>query len=151
MTECNALHICTVCGLPLQVGEFPCVLTPKPHGRGAFTNFKDDIPGGLVVENYGPHPIRFDSHSERRAYMKAHGLREKERFSPMPGTDKDPQGIPNPAGYVDAYTLENARILLSRTKKVTAAEFDGSKVLVNITSEVVDDAERVKHAVIHGR
>lgn len=76
--------------------------------------FRDEIPGGQTFENYGPHPITFYSHSERRAYMAAHGLREREKFAPMPGTDKDPQGIPNPKGYMDPKTLENAAILLSR-------------------------------------
>jgi hypothetical protein len=76
--------------------------------------FRDEIPGGVTVENYGPQPMTFYSHSERRAYMRANGLHERETFAPMPGTDKDPQGIPNPKGYMDPQTLENARILISR-------------------------------------
>lgn len=38
--------------------------------------FQDHVPGGLVVENLAATPLRFDSHSEKRAYMKAHGIRE---------------------------------------------------------------------------
>lgn len=75
---------------------------------------RDEIPGGLTVENYGPNPITFYSHSERRAYMKAHGLHEIEKFCPMPGTDIDPQGIPNPKGYMDKQTMENGAILMTR-------------------------------------
>lgn len=78
------------------------------------STFRDEIPGGLTVENYGRNPITFYSHSERRAYMAQHGLHERDKWSPMPGTNKDPQGIPNPAGYMDAKTLENAAILISR-------------------------------------
>ena len=29
-----------------------------------------------IVENLAPTPLRFDSHSAKRAYMKAHGIRE---------------------------------------------------------------------------
>jgi hypothetical protein len=25
--------VCTVCGLPIAVGEFPCISAPRPHGR----------------------------------------------------------------------------------------------------------------------
>lgn len=25
--------ICTVCGLPLEIGDYPCVLTTRPHGK----------------------------------------------------------------------------------------------------------------------
>lgn len=56
--------------------------------------------------------------------MKANGLQEKEKFCPMPGSDKDPQGIPNPKGYMDPQTLENARILLSRSGAPKDPEFD---------------------------
>lgn len=103
--------LCDACGQKLQIGDWPTC----PHGqKGGYTNFKDDIPGGITVENYGPKPMTFYSHSERRRYMQEHGLQEREKFSPLPGTDKDPQGIPNPAGYMDPQTLENARILISR-------------------------------------
>jgi hypothetical protein len=88
---------CEKCHLALTIGDWPYC----PHGRAALVTVPDDIPGGVVVENYGPHPMRFDSHSERRRYMKQHGLRETERFAPLPGTDRDPQGIPNPNGYRD--------------------------------------------------
>src|SRR5262245_3070567 len=57
------------------------------------TPFRDEIPGGIELENYGAKPMTFYSHSERRAYMEKAGLREKEKFAPFPGTDKDPAGI----------------------------------------------------------
>lgn len=46
--------------------------------------------------------------------MKEQGLYERETFAPMPGTDKDPQGIPNPAGYVDDVTMRNRAELFLR-------------------------------------
>lgn len=111
---------CEKCGAELAVGDWPFC----PHGRvGGYASFKDDIPGGLVVENYGPQPMRFDSHSERRRYMKEQGLQEREKWSPTPGTDKDPAGIPNPAGYMDPQTLANATELICRNGRATP-EFD---------------------------
>lgn len=102
---------CSKCGHTMESGDYPFC----PHGKAETSMIvSDGIPGGITLENYGPKPVTFYSHSERRRYMEAHGLREMERFSPTPGTDKDPAGIPNPAGYMDPYTRENARILLSR-------------------------------------
>jgi hypothetical protein len=125
---------CDRCGQVLVVGDYPYC----PHGRSKLAIERDEIPGGVTVENYGPHPITFYSHSERRAYMKAHGLVEREKFSPLPGTDVDPAGIPNPAGYKDEKTLENGAALLLRQQKQTAEpEYDpvaaGELILFNST------------------
>lgn len=87
--------ICEKCGAELRVGDYPFC----PHGIGMTGRIHDDIPGGMWLENYGPHPVFVRSHTERRAIMQAQGIREKEEFAPMPGTDRDAQGIPNPAGY----------------------------------------------------
>lgn len=124
-----------------------CVAAESYDINPATAIFRDEIPGGIICENYGPHPIRFDSHSERRRYMAAHGLREKEKFSPMPGTDKDPQGIPNPKGYVDPYTLAAAADLICRNGRKAA--FDGVKsgVLRNLNVEVIADAEEMRKAL----
>lgn len=48
--------------------------------------------------------------------MKEHGLKEREKWSPQPGTGRDPAGIPNPAGYVDPQTLLNATELILRAQ-----------------------------------
>lgn len=109
---------------------------------------RDEIPGGMVCENYGPTPVTFYSHSERRKYMGAHGLREKETFCPMPGTDRDPQGIPNPKGYVDPKTLENAAVLLTRQRGV---DWDGvaAGVLRDMTVTTVRNKEEMERALNH--
>lgn len=118
----NPLVLCPKCNHYIALGDWPFC----PHGRrGNFTNFRDEIPGGIVLENYGPKPMRFDSHSERRTFMAANGLSEIEKYCPFPGTDKDPMGIPNPAGYMDPYTLEQARILVSRQGEVKSDKVDG--------------------------
>lgn len=135
--------VCDVCSRLLAIGDHPFC----PHGRGMNSRMHDGIPGGVICENYGPTPIRFDSHSERRKYMEAHGLREKEQFCPAPGTDIDPQGIPNPDGFKDAQTLANAAALICRNGQATA--FDGveSGVLRNLTTEIVSDARRMSDAI----
>lgn len=124
----------------------PCVDALSGPAQTAPAVFRDDIPGGLTVENYGPQPITFYSHGERRRYMEAHGLHEKETFCPLPGTDKDPQGIPNPAGYVDAYTLAAGAALIARNGQ---KDWDGQEagVLRNLTSttETQQEAIRVQH------
>lgn len=132
---------CTKCGAAVGSGEYPFC----PHGVVELAMIeRDEIPGGIICENYGPHPIRFDSHSQRRRYMKEHGLHERGKFSPMPGTDIDPQGIPNPAGYMDPQTLENARVLLTRSGQ---SGHSGTLEFRNLTAETVVDAERMRDAL----
>lgn len=111
--------VCGKCGLLLQGDQWP--FCPHPSA-GSPMIIGDEIPGGIVVENYGPHPIRFDSYSAMETYRKANGLQLKEKFCPMPGTDIDPQGIPNPAGYMDPQTLENGKILMLRQQGAPAEE-----------------------------
>lgn len=107
--------ICGKCKLLIQEGQWPFCPHPPAHSS---MMIGDEIPGGIVVENYGPHPIRFDSYSAMAKYREAHGLYLIDKFCPMPGTDIDPQGIPNPAGYVDKQTLENGKELLLRAQKI---------------------------------
>lgn len=88
---------CDRCYVELRVGDFPFC----PHGHSRVVSVDDSIIGGITVDNYGPNPITFYSHAERRRYMAEHGLAERETWAPLPGTDTDPQGIPNPNGYRD--------------------------------------------------
>lgn len=123
----------------------PCPDCGGPTERlwlSGLATFRDDIPGGVVCENYGPEPIKFYSHSERRRYMKEHGLGEREKFCPTPGTDIDPRGIPNPKGYVDAQTLENARILICRNG-IATQEDKTEGVLVGFESGHLTDRDAI--------
>lgn len=99
-------------GQPAQFWCRPCHEGSKGWATGQTQNMRhDEIPGGMWLENYGPEPVKVYSHSERRAllntiqYDKTTGqpyvLTEKDNFAPMPGTDRDAQGIPNPNGYRD--------------------------------------------------
>ena len=58
---------------PTAHGLYRCPYEPRP---AVVRYFQDQVPGGLVVENLAPVPLMFDSHSEKRKYMKRHGIRE---------------------------------------------------------------------------
>jgi hypothetical protein len=94
---------CDRCGAALTIGDWPFC----PHGRGHGTAISDDIPGGQLIENLGPEPIRVYSESERRRLMHERGLRDFVRHVP---------GSPVTSNWDTpcATTLENARILVSR-------------------------------------
>ncbi len=118
----STLEMCPDCGEVLNIGDFPFC----PHGKGSGARIHDDIPGGLVLENYGPQPITVYSHTERRRIMAERGLEQKERFCPMPGTDIDPAGVQNPKGYVDATTLANgAELICRQQRRGNTEDFDG--------------------------
>ena len=122
---------CPKCSHEIELGEHPFC----PHGRGIGTAVPDSIVGGMWLENYGPNPIKVYSHSERRKIMntvqydKTTGqpyiLTERETFAPLPGTDRDAQGIPNPNGY---RALDAAAIIArnGRTSVEGESEYDPS-------------------------
>lgn len=58
--------------MEVTVGEWPWC----PHGTGSYRCVPDDIPGGLTLHNLGPKPVTVYSHAERKAIMRARGLRE---------------------------------------------------------------------------
>lgn len=72
----------------------------------------DSIPGGMWLENYGPHPVKVTSHTERIRLMKARGLEPMIRHVGIPGTDKSPH-TSNWAA-VSRTQLENATAMLER-------------------------------------
>lgn len=123
---------------------------PHPKRDGPAMLNRDEIVGGITLENYGPKPMTFYSHSERRAYMKSQGLQEKEKFCPMPGTDIDPQGIPNPDGYKDAYTLAAGAALIMRNGGAKEKEWDGVEAGVLRDVQVGHITERDAKAIAEG-
>lgn len=134
-------NCCMACGKLRVTGDWP----KCPHGRvisdeTRATVFQDSIPGGMVLENYGPQPVTVYSHTERRQLMARSGLELRERFSPTPGTDIDPAGIPNPKGYVDPYTLEAGKALILRAQN-SRDTFDPSTVLKFTPTQVLSTAE----------
>jgi hypothetical protein len=88
-------------------GEGLCPFEP----RSASAVVGDDIPGGQWFENGFDTPQKFYSHSEHRAALAARGLEIRAKHA----GDKD-KHLSNWAAAIDPYTLENAKILLSRGK-----------------------------------
>ncbi len=84
------METCSVCGLPLAVGEYPCIYTVRPHGKPSMTVVDDSIPGGMIVENMGKEPLTFYSKSEWKRAMAERGLVNRVQHTPVPGTDKSP-------------------------------------------------------------
>lgn len=60
--------------------------------RTAPTVIDDTIIGGETIENLAPNPITFYSRSEKRDYLRAHGIHQKVRHvgTPGEGSDKSP-------------------------------------------------------------
>lgn len=134
--------ICDTCGEALRVGDWPFC----PHGQtGAFAEHTDDYPGGIWIENLGPHPVKVYSNTERLRIMKANGLEEFVRHVPVPGTDKSPHTTDWSRG-VDAQTLENARVLVSRSAPSPEPDIADrviqNRVNVVLTPEEASDVQR---------
>lgn len=139
---------CEKCGVIITPGMWP--FCPHSMREGAVANHGDEIPGGgITVENYGPHPIHFTHYSAMSEYRRVNGLELKEKFCPAPGTDLDPQGIPNPAGYMDKQTLANATELLCRNGK-REQEWDGQDAGVLRDVQVGHITERDAQAIAAG-
>lgn len=154
--------ICDKCGMNLTslhevfgVPPWPfCPHGPTKQGSAERSSYvQDQIPGGLVLNNYGPEPITVHSHSEARAIAASRGLTYLEKFSPMPGTDIDPAGIPNPAGYMDPVTLANgAELILRGSKAVDEDKAFAERAYRPQPDQVLSESEaRVAHQAIHER
>jgi hypothetical protein len=98
---------CEKCNAPLVIGAFPFC----PHGSSTLSAVGDDIPGGMVAENGFNTPQVFYTKSDHRRALAAKGLEVGAKW--VPG-DKHLTRW----DAVDAQTLENARILVSRQRSV---------------------------------
>ncbi len=100
------MDTCAVCGLELRVGDFPCIVTARPHASGMYTAIGDEI--DFVQENGAHDPVHFTSKLERKRWLKANGLAEMVR-----NAGPDDKHVPRWAG-MDPQTLANATALVSR-------------------------------------
>jgi hypothetical protein len=82
--------VCEKCGKILKIGEWPLCGGRNNHGFPiqGLTLLDDSIPGGETIENLAPTPITFYSKSDKRRYLKEHGIREKVRHVGEQGSDK---------------------------------------------------------------
>lgn len=79
---------CTVCGLPLEIGERGCVYTIRPHEPFSVSVVDDSYPGGKVLKNVAHEDITVYSRSEERIVLKQHGVIPFVRHVGEPGSDK---------------------------------------------------------------
>lgn len=103
---------CDTCGAVMAVGEWPFC----PHGRGVQAVHADDVPGGFVVENGFEQPRKFYSKSEHERALKAEGCEIRAKWAGPGDRYLTRWDIP------DAYTLEAAKVLLTRGRPSRQAE-----------------------------
>lgn len=102
---------CEKCGASYQIGDWPFC----PHGRYGGTVVSDSIPGGQLIENLGPDPIRVYSETERRKIMKERGLVDYVRH-------RDGSPLTSNWATITAKTLEDAAELVSEHRRTQAQE-----------------------------
>lgn len=109
---------CELCGIELQIGFYPfCHGDPNQHVRQAVSVNGDEIAGGQVIENLGHQPLTFYSKKAIEVEADKRGLRIRNQWA-GPG-DKH---LTNWAAGIDAQTLDNARVLLTRVRAVRDAD-----------------------------
>ena len=113
---------CDSCGGEIRLGDWPmCNGNPEKHRPAAGVVIQDSIEGGELyyhgICNPDGSPKRYYSRSEIRQAEKERGVENVVRHVPLPGTDKSPYTTDWSKGSMDAQTLENVRVLLSRQTK----------------------------------
>ncbi len=116
---------------------------------------EDSIPGGMWLENYSAHPVKVYSHTERKRLLKVdvdgkvrrdkttgqpYELMESVRHVNVPGSGRSPHTVDWSAGSIDAVTLENARVLVSRS-----ASQDADREAARDPEDVVNDPRAATH------
>ena len=131
--------ICERCGVTLQIGDYPfCKGCPDDHHgrRGGIVT--DEIPGGQVIENLGPVPVRVFSHSERLRIASEQGLREPTKADlPFSRSVTD-------WATIDPKTLENAQVLVTRRVWSPEGDDPDAQVTVRPFNEVGTDADALR-------
>lgn len=112
---------CSKCGKIPAEGSWP--FCPHPPKSSPMIS-RDEIPGGMTIENGFPEPRTFYSYSEMNRAFDEAGLYRKEVHCPTPGTDHDPAGVQNSRRYIDPYTLESAKALVARQGQPKEKEWD---------------------------
>lgn len=95
------------------MGDFPFC----PHGRATSAIVPDDVPGGFWVENGFETPQKFYSRSEHEKALAARGLEIRAKYA-----GEHDKIMTNWAAAIDPYTLESAKVLLSRGRVAAPAE-----------------------------
>ena len=105
---------CPKCGVVYGVGDWP--FCRGGHGRTTYSVLGDEIPGGQVIENLGDEPMTFYSKKAVIQEADRRGLRMRDQWA-----GPHDKYLSNWGAVIDAQTLENVRVLLSRGSLVTPA------------------------------
>jgi hypothetical protein len=126
---------CEKCGISYEIGDWPFC----PHGRYGGTVVSDSIPGGQLIENLGPDPIRVYSETERRKIMKERGLVDYVRHRPG-------DTLTSNWDAVTRKTLEDAAELVSEHRRSQAQERQDFEELQTLEMTITErlDGFRVK-------
>jgi hypothetical protein len=95
---------CEKCNAELRIGDYPFC----PHGRFSGAAHPDDVPGGFTVENGFSEPRTFYS---KKAHLEA---LDREGNMLMPIYRENDKVLINWAAGIDAKTMENAAVLMTR-------------------------------------
>jgi hypothetical protein len=136
---------CLACDWQGEVLTAPFEMPPCPACGSATERLwitaakalKDEIPGGQIIENLGPQPMKFYSQSEIVKEAKRRGLEPMVRHVPIPGTDKSPHTTSWAA--VGPYQMEQARLLLERVGTSTVTPPPPPTVEPEATPDLVAD------------
>lgn len=98
--------LCLVCGLPIEVGDYPCITTARPHQRGINGAIGDEC--DVWQENGFHTPRHFTSKKERLRALAEKGLEERVCNAGIHDT------IVPRWSMMDPQTLKNAEELAKR-------------------------------------
>ena len=119
---------CQSCGEAIAIGQWPWC----PHGTPYGSVISDTIIGGQTIETLDHEEMTFYSKQAIRDAADARGLRLKDCWAGPHDTQ-----LTNWAASIDAYTLENARILTSRMgARATTEPPDPAEALQSVTTWV---------------
>ena len=124
MTSC----LCPDCHQSYGVGDWPWC----PHGVPYGSVISDSIIGGQTIETLDHEEMTFYSKKAIRDAADARGLRLKDEWAGPHDTQ-----LTNWAAGIDAYTLEAARVLTSRTgSRATIERPDPAEALRSVKTWV---------------
>lgn len=129
-------EFCQICGHHYGIGDWPFC----PHGSTSYSVIGDEIPGGQVIENLGDTSITFYSKKAIRDEANRRGLRIRDQWAGL--HDKY---LSNWAAGIDAKTLEDKRILLSRGRtQITPVDDRGRLDSLKVFVRPLTNMEEVK-------
>lgn len=119
---------CDTCGAEYGIGQwYRC-----PHGSVSGTVIDDQIEGGpRFFDHLGHEPVWIETKTQLQAELDKRGLRLMDRWA-----GESDRHLSNWAAAIDPYTLESARVLLSRGSGGRAAASSPETAVQSFRSSV---------------